>query len=119
MGRPLILLGFVIPLLLTLARGVIHVFLESMYVRCKGKRGGPRESFKIDSCVREGCIMSPWLFNVYMNAVMKVKMEMRRVGVSGKSEDLWQWWDVLLRCVDVQNFQCIIKYIFISIIIKE
>ena len=25
----------------------------------------------IDSGVRQGCIMSPWLFNVYMGAVMK------------------------------------------------
>ena len=38
------------------------------------KRG---EQFRIDSGVRQGCIMSPWLFNVYMDAAMKeVKMEM-------------------------------------------
>ena len=38
------------------------------------KRG---ERFRIDSGVRQGCIMSPWLFNVYMDAAMKeVKMEM-------------------------------------------
>ena len=29
------------------------------------------EWFRIDSGVRQGCIMSPWLFNVYMDAVMK------------------------------------------------
>ena len=35
--------------------------------------------FRIDSGVREGCIMSTWLFNVYINAVMKeVKIGMRR-----------------------------------------
>ena len=29
--------------------------------------------------LRQGCVMSPWLFNVYMDAVMKeVKMGMRR-----------------------------------------
>ena len=34
-------------------------------------------SFRIDSGVRKGCIMSPWLFNVYMYAVMKeMKMGM-------------------------------------------
>ena len=36
------------------------------------------ERFRIDSGVRQGCIMSPWLFNVHINAVMKVKMGMRR-----------------------------------------
>ena len=36
----------------------------------------------IDSGVRQGCIMSPWLFHVYMDAVMKdVKMGMERRGV--------------------------------------
>ena len=30
------------------------------------------------SGVRQGCIMSPWLFNVYMDAVMKEKMGMGR-----------------------------------------
>ena len=29
---------------------------------------------RINSGVRQRCIMSPWFFNVYMDAVMKVKM---------------------------------------------
>ena len=33
----------------------------------------------IDSGVRQGCIMSPWLFNAYIDAVMKeVNMGLRR-----------------------------------------
>ena len=41
------------------------------------------EQFRIDSGARQGCIMSPWLFNVYMDGVMKeVKMGMGRRGVS-------------------------------------
>ena len=40
-----------------------------------------RERFKIDSVVRQDCIMSPWLFNIYVDAMMKeVKMGMGRRG---------------------------------------
>ena len=38
------------------------------YIRVKG---GESELFRIDSGVRQGCITSPWLFSVYMDAVMK------------------------------------------------
>ena len=52
---------------------------SSAYVRVKGD-GSKR--VRIDNGVRQGCIMSPWLFNVYIDAVMKeVKMEMGRRGV--------------------------------------
>ena len=43
------------------------------YVRVKG---GNSEWFNINSCVRKGCIISPWIFNVYMDAVMKEVTEM-------------------------------------------
>ena len=50
------------------------------YVRVKG---GGSKRFRIDSRVTQGCIMSPLLFNVYMDGVMKeVKMGMGRRGVS-------------------------------------
>ena len=43
--------------------------------------------FRINSGARQGCIMSPWLFNVYMDAVMKeVKVGMRRRGVRFQEE---------------------------------
>ena len=46
------------------------------YVRVKG---GESEVFRIDSGVRQGCIMPPWLFNVYMDVAMKeVKRMMGR-----------------------------------------
>ena len=39
--------------------------------------------FRIDSGVRQGCILSPWLLNVYMDVGMKdVKIGMGRMGVS-------------------------------------
>ena len=40
------------------------------------------ECFKTDSGVRQGFINSPWIFNAYMDAVVKgVNMGMRRRGV--------------------------------------
>ena len=49
---------------------------------CVRVREGESECFRIDSSVRQGCIMSPWLFNVYMEIVMKdAKMGMGKIGV--------------------------------------
>ena len=47
---------------------------KSMYVdssACVQVKGGESEQFGIDSAMRQGCIISPWLFNVYMDGVMK------------------------------------------------
>ena len=45
-------------------------------------KGGESECFRIDSGVKQGCIMSLWFFNVNMNAVMKeVNIKMERKGV--------------------------------------
>ena len=73
------------------------------------------KQFRMYSWVRHGCIMSPWLFIVYMDAVMKVKMWMGRRGESRDNlafymQMTWlcvlsqrrtrgQWWNGLLRCV--------------------
>ena len=56
---------------------VSRVYINSLAsVRVKGCKS---ECFRINSGVRQVCIMSPWLFNVYMDAVMKeFKMEMGR-----------------------------------------
>ena len=44
--------------------------------------------FKIDSGVKQGYIMSPWLSNIYFNTVMKeVKMGMD--GEEGRLPVLW------------------------------
>ena len=51
-------------------------------VACVRVKGGVSEQFRIDSRMRQGCIMFPWVFNVYMDVVMKdVKMGMERRGV--------------------------------------
>ena len=63
-------------------RGKLLNGIKSMYVdnsTCVRVKGGEREQFRIDNGVRQGCIMSPWLFNIYMDGVMKeVKMGMGR-----------------------------------------
>ena len=54
---------------------------------CVRVKGGESEWFRIDGGVRHGCIMSPCLFNVYVDAVMEeVKMRMGRRGVRVKEE---------------------------------
>ena len=48
--------------------------IKSMYVdslACVRVKTGESEQLRIDSGVRQGCIMSPWLFSVCINAVMK------------------------------------------------
>ena len=53
-----------------------------MYVAssaCIRVRGGESQQLRVYSRVRQGFIMSPWLFIVYVDAMMKeVKMEMER-----------------------------------------
>ena len=56
----------------------------SMYVNslpCLSVKGSWSERFRIDSGVRHCCIVSPWLLNLYIDAVMKVKMGMGRRGM--------------------------------------
>ena len=56
--------------------------IKSRYVNslaCARVKWGESECFRIDSGVKQKCIMSPWLINVYMDAVMtEVKMGMGR-----------------------------------------
>ena len=54
---------------------------------CVRLKGCESECFRINSGVRQGCIMSSWLFNVYMEAVMReLKMGMGRMGVIFREE---------------------------------
>ena len=59
--------------------------IKSMYVnRLTSVRvkGGESECFRIENEMRQGFIMFPWLFNKYMDAVMKeMKMGMGKMGV--------------------------------------
>ena len=40
-------------------------------LNCVRVKGGERECFRIDGAGRQGCILSPWLFNMEVDAVMK------------------------------------------------
>ena len=47
--------------------------IKSMYVdssACVRVKWSESEQFRINSGVTQGCIMSTWLFNVYMDGVM-------------------------------------------------
>ena len=67
--------------------------INSMYINsltCVRLKGGESEASGSIG-VRQGCIMSPWLFNVYMDAVMKEeKMGLGRKGVRFQ-EDRREW----------------------------
>ena len=60
--------------------------IKRMYVNslaCVRAKWDESKCFRIESGVRHGC-MSPWLFNVYMDLVMKeVKMRMEKMEESG------------------------------------
>ena len=77
--------------------------IKSMYVHSLGwvrvKLGGSGR-FRIDTGVRQGHIMSPCLFNMYMDSVMKeMEMGMRRRGESG---------DYLASCMQMTWF-CVVS----------
>ena len=49
-----------------LLNGTKSIYVNSLaYVRVKG---GGNDCFRINSGVRQGCIMFPWFFNVYMDS---------------------------------------------------
>ena len=74
--------------------GIKSMYVDRLaYVRVKG---GVSEQFRIDSGMRHGCIMSPWLFDVYMDVVMReVKMGMGRRRENG---------DYLASCMQMTKF---------------
>ena len=71
--------------------GKLLSVIKSMYVDslvCFLLKGGESEWFRIDSGVRQGYIMSPWLFNVYINtAIKELKMGMGKRGVRFLEEE--------------------------------
>ena len=52
------------------------------------------ESFKVNVGVRQGCVMSPWLFNIYMDGVIKECMA-GSMGRGAKLESEGREWKIL------------------------
>ena len=69
---------------------------------CVRVNGTVSEWFEIENGVKQGCVMSPWLFNIYMDGVMKeVRQGMGDRGVCLKrGNDKW-WITDLLYADDV------------------
>ena len=63
--------------------------------------------FRINSGLRQGCIMSPRVFNLYMDAVMKeVKMGMGRRGARFQEEGReWR----LARLLNADDLLCVVN----------
>ena len=60
--------------------GIKSIYVDSS--ACERLKGVESKRFRIDSGVRQVCIMFPWLLNVYMDGVMKeAKMGILRRGV--------------------------------------
>ena len=60
-------------------RGKLLSGIKNMHINklpCVKVKGGESEQFKLDSVVRQGCITSPWLFNIYTDGVMKEGSEL-------------------------------------------
>ncbi len=58
----------------------------SAYVKINGETS---EHFEIKVGLRQGCVMSPWLFNIYIDGVMRVmKGKVGEVGVRMYAEGM-------------------------------
>ena len=81
-------------------RGRLAKAVRSMYVNCEAcvrVLGGKSDWFKVEQGVRQGCVMSPWLFNLYMDHILReakerfsggVKLEERNVQFLLFADDL-------------------------------
>ena len=89
--------------------GKLFSGVKSMYVdrsACVKVKEGESEWYGIDSGVRPRCIMSPRLFNIYMNGVMKeVKMGM---GESGRLSGVLYSDDLILCGVSEEDLRAIL-----------
>ena len=70
-----------------------QILLPGSKSRCENRWGV--ESFCIRTGVRQGCVMSPWLFNVYMDGVIKeTKAKSGGLGAKMLVEGN-EWWMII------------------------
>ena len=63
-----------------LLNGIKSIYFVSL--ACVRVKRDESQCFRIDNRLKQGCTMSPWLLNMYIDAVMKeVKILMGRMGV--------------------------------------
>ena len=67
-----------------LLNGMKRVHVNNL--SCDRVKECENECFRIDSGVRQVCIISSWFFNVYMGAVMELKIGMGRRGMRFQEE---------------------------------
>ena len=71
-----------------LLNGIKSMYVNSLaYLRVKGRES---ECLRTNSGVRQVYIMSPWHFDVYIDAVMEVKMGMGSMGVRFQEGREWR-----------------------------
>ena len=72
-------------------RGSLAKAVKSMYVNCEACvniKEGNSEWFPVKKGVRQGCVMSPWLFNVYMDRIVREAKERFSGGVKLEESDV-------------------------------
>ncbi len=63
-----------------------------MWIICVRVGIGVSSWFRVRVGLRKGCVMSPWLFNIYMDGVvMKVNVRMLGIGLSLVNADCREW----------------------------
>ena len=75
--------------------GCVLKGIQSFYVgstACVRVGSDTSESFEVTVGLRQGCVMSPWLFNVYMDGVVReVKMRTLGRGLGMKEQNGHEW----------------------------
>ena len=80
--------------------------IQSLYVECEVRvKVGEKHSvwFEVEQGVRQGCTLSPWLLNVFLDIIVKEAREGLKEGVRLGEENvdvcslrmIWCWWQTV------------------------
>ena len=82
-------------------RGKLFKGVQSFYVNsraCVRVDGDKSDWFDVRVGLRQGCVMSPWMFNLYMDNVLKeMELNMGEIGVQMRAPNgrMWRIWRLL------------------------